>query len=87
MLVIIIIIIINIKYGLITLRFMSPVWYMCLKTENCYLKTFMEIRVGEKSVLKCVKCCLKTENGCLKTQTKHPNGNFYRFDQKYISKW
>ena len=27
---------------------------------------------GWKSVLKCVKCCLKTENGCLKTQTKHP---------------
>ena len=24
------------------------VWYMCLKTENCCLKTFMEIRVGEK---------------------------------------
>ena len=24
------------------------VWYMCLKTENCYLKTFVEIRVGEK---------------------------------------
>ena len=27
---------------------------------------------GWKNVLKCVKCCLKTENGCLKTQTKHP---------------
>ena len=27
---------------------------------------------GWKSVLKCVKCCLKTEDGCLKTQTKHP---------------
>ena len=27
---------------------------------------------GWKSVLKCVKCCLKTENGCLKSQTKHP---------------
>ena len=24
------------------------VWYMCLKTENCYLKTFVKIRVGEK---------------------------------------
>ena len=23
-------------------------------------------------MLKCVKYCLKTENGCLKTQTKHP---------------
>ena len=22
--------------------------------------------------MKCVKCCLKTENDCLKTQTKHP---------------
>ena len=27
---------------------------------------------GWKSVLKCVKCYLKTENGCLKSQTKHP---------------
>ena len=26
---------------------------------------------GWKSILKCVKCYLKTENGCLKTQTKH----------------
>ena len=25
-----------------------------------------------KSALKCVKCCLKTENDCLKSQTKHP---------------
>ena len=23
-------------------------WYMCLKTENCNLKTFVKIRVGEK---------------------------------------
>ena len=27
---------------------------------------------GWKSVWKCVKCCLKTENDCLKIQTKHP---------------
>ena len=26
----------------------GPVWYMCLKIENCCLKTFMEKRVGEK---------------------------------------
>ena len=25
-----------------------PVWYVCLKTENCCLKIFIEIRVGEK---------------------------------------
>ena len=25
-----------------------------------------------KSALKCVKYCLKTKNGCLKIQTKHP---------------
>ena len=24
------------------------VWYMCLKIENCYLKTFVKIRTGEK---------------------------------------
>ena len=27
---------------------LGPVWYVCLKTENCCLKTFVEIRVGEK---------------------------------------
>ena len=27
---------------------------------------------GWKSALKCVKCCLKTENGGLKSLTKHP---------------
>ena len=32
-----------------------------------------------KSVLKCVKCCLKTENDCLKIQTKHPLGFFFFF--------
>ena len=26
----------------------GPVWYMCLKTENCCLKTFVKIRVREK---------------------------------------
>ena len=26
----------------------GSVWYMCLKTENCCLKIFVEIRVGEK---------------------------------------
>ena len=35
--------------------------------ENIYGNTY-----GWKNVLKYVKCCLKTENGCLKTQTKHP---------------
>ena len=29
-------------------RYYEPVWYMCLKTENCCLKTFMKTRVGEK---------------------------------------
>ena len=28
--------------------YLGSVWYMCLKTENCCLKTFVEIRVGEK---------------------------------------
>ena len=27
---------------------LGPVWFVCLKTENCCLKIFMEIRVGEK---------------------------------------
>ena len=29
-------------------RQLELVWYMCLKTENCCLKTFVKIRVGEK---------------------------------------
>ena len=29
-------------------RYIGPVWYMCLKIENCCLKIFVEIRVGEK---------------------------------------
>ena len=29
-------------------RYIGPVWYICLKTENCCLKIFVEIRVGEK---------------------------------------
>ena len=27
---------------------LEPVVYVCLKTENCCLKTFMKIRVGKK---------------------------------------
>ena len=30
------------------LMMLQAVWYMCLKTENCCLKIFIEIRVGEK---------------------------------------
>ena len=29
-------------------RYIGPGWYMCLKIENCCLKIFVEIRVGEK---------------------------------------
>ena len=32
-----------------------------------------------KSMLKYVKYCLKTENDCLKTQTKHPLNAFKKF--------
>ena len=27
---------------------LGPIWYMCLKTKNCYLKIFVKIRVGKK---------------------------------------
>ena len=27
---------------------LGPVWYMCLKIENGYMKIFIEIRVDEK---------------------------------------
>ena len=36
------------KNSVIMLGSLGAVWYMCLKTENCCLKTFVEIRVGEK---------------------------------------
>ena len=35
-------------YGLQDISDLGPVWYVCLKTKNCCLKTFIEIRVGEK---------------------------------------
>ena len=40
----------NMKPSIHKFRALGPVWYMCLKTENCCLKTFVEIRVSEKSV-------------------------------------
>ena len=36
------------KFFILAARDLGPVWYMCLKTENCCLKIFVEIRVGEK---------------------------------------
>ena len=33
---------------MIIMHDIGPVWYVCLKTENCCLKIFVEIRVGEK---------------------------------------
>ena len=42
------------------------------KNWKLLFKNICENTCGWKSVWKCVKCCLKTENGCLKTQTKHP---------------
>ena len=32
----------------LNMGFKDSVWYLCLKTENYYLKTFVEIRMGEK---------------------------------------
>ena len=31
-------------------KYYGSVWYMCLKIENYYLKTFVKIRVGEKYI-------------------------------------
>ena len=30
------------------IKYQGAVWYVCLKTENCCLKIFVKIRVGEK---------------------------------------
>ena len=35
-------------FGLFYSSPLGPVWYMCLKTENYCLKTFVKIRMGEK---------------------------------------
>ena len=36
------------KKKTLDLENVGSIWYMCLKTENCCLKIFVEIRVGEK---------------------------------------
>ena len=36
------------KIGFWDTKCYGLVWYMCLKTENYYLKTFVKIRVSEK---------------------------------------
>ena len=41
------------------------------KNWKLLFKNICENTCGWKSVLKCVKCCLKIKNCCLKTQTKH----------------
>ena len=46
------------------------------KNWKLLFKNIYENTCGWKSALKCVKCCLKTENGCLKTQTKYPLSNW-----------
>ena len=38
----------NNRYPTDLQRLLGPIWYMCLKTENCCLKTFVEIRMSEK---------------------------------------
>ena len=42
------------------------------KNWKLLFKNICENTCGWKSTLKCVKYCLKTENGCLKILTKHP---------------
>ena len=44
---------------------------MHLKTENCYLKIYIKIRVNKKMDEKYVLCYLKIKNDCLKICTKH----------------
>ena len=66
------------------LVFMQNIVTACVRVclvrvfKNCKLlfKNICGNTCGWKSLWKCVKCCLKTENGCLKTQTKHPLSNF-----------
>ena len=38
----------SIQKKTLDLENVGSIWYMCLKTENCCLKIFVEIRVGEK---------------------------------------
>ena len=59
------------------------------KNWKSLFKNICENTCGWKSTLKCVKCCLKTENSCLKTQTKHPLRIFMfcGFDIKYVNKY
>ena len=38
----------DVRKTLLKFKAFGSVWYMCLKIENCYLKIFVKIRVGEK---------------------------------------
>ena len=66
------------------------IWIPVLKRRVCLVYVFKNWKLlfkniygntcGWKSALKYVKCCLKTENGCLKILTKHPkNSNTFLF--------
>ena len=60
---------------------------MLFKNWKLLFKNICENTCGWKSVLKYMKCCLKTENGCLKTQTKYPlNLPTFEFSFFYIYK-
>ena len=52
-------------------RFMTRLVCM-FKNWKLLFKNIFENMCGWKSMLKYIKCCLKTENSCLKTQIKHP---------------
>ena len=61
------------EYVLMYLNKCFGVRLVCMfKNWKLLFKNICENTCGWKSVLKCIKYCLKTENGCLKTQIKHP---------------
>ena len=56
------------------------IWIPVFKNWKLLFKNIYGNTCGWKSALKYVKCCLKTENGCLKILTKHPkNSNTFLF--------
>ena len=59
-------------FGVLQLQILRARLVCVFKNWKLLFKNIYGNTCGWKSVLKCVKCCLKTENGCLKTQTKHP---------------
>ena len=68
---------VSIALSILLFRILRARLVHVFKNWKLLFKNFCGNTCGWKSVLKNVKCCLKTENYCLKTLTKHPLSFLY----------